>query len=85
MTEEQIALMNKLTDEFVDNQEMISKENLDSVMDEITSATGDYVYEKWNVWMGPGGVTAPVASGSALGPPSCANDGNTPCASCDCN
>jgi len=83
MTEEQIDLMNKLTDDFVDKQEMIPEEKLEEIMNEINS-TAD-VYERWNVWMGSAGVSAPVASGSALSAPECQQDGNSPCASCDCD
>lgn len=82
LSESQISLMDELTDEFVDSQIVVDESQVDLIMAQIDS-TPD-IYEKWNVWNSSSGSSSPVLSGSAQSPPSCQQDGNSPCASCDC-
>lgn len=80
LTKDQIATLENLSDEQVDGTEVISPPEVDSMMEEIEKKTN--VLERWNVWNGGAGSPAPAISGSSS--PSCPQNGNEPCASCDC-
>lgn len=82
LTESQVALLDQLTDEFVDDQIIVDEEQVEVVMQDIKSNPN--IYDRWNVWNATLGASTPVVSGSSLIPPDCQFDGNSPCASCDC-
>ena len=77
LNKEQNELFDQLTDEFVDQAEMpIDPEELEKAVKKVG---GRAEHEIWN---GTVGSSAPAISGAA--DPSCPQDGNNPCASCDC-
>lgn len=82
LNESQVALLEQLTDEFVDGQTIVDEEQVVSIIEEIESNPN--VYDRWNVWNSTPGASTPVTSGSSQIPPACQQDGNSPCASCDC-
>lgn len=82
LTKSQIDLLDTLTDEFVDDKTILDDESVDIFMDQIDS--DQFIYEKWDIFASTVSSSAPVISGSSQSPPSCDQNGNSPCASCDC-
>lgn len=76
LNKKQTETFESLTDEFVDQQEVEGEE---SVKEALESIKDQGEMEIWNTTVG---TSAPAISGAS--DPSCPQDGNDPCASCDC-
>lgn len=82
LSTDQIETLDGLSDKAVDAAVLVPPEEVDRIV-AVRESKPD-VYDRWNVWNSTVGNSVPVVSGSAQSPPDCQQDGNSPCASCDC-